>query len=993
MSDIISQKDTLSVYDTSNLENFKNNYDVVEYLTNTSSLLDTIIDRYTDVQLKELNDRQLSRYYDLKKSSIKRQSRIVSESEYSNASSKNASFSTTLPLTQTEDNNNNNEVVDASDNSNNNSIHIEVNKHQGLIDYFLSCSPNNIESFQVKRKLTIPTLGKFGNNHRFVNPDSDGTGNEIDPQVDFDTRKDLLSQLNSFSFSRYTSENSRRNSDSEIGTEESQLHKDDPSYPINADLDIYFPSSKFLNQYTDMLQMNFASSYRGYYKKMLTVNFDNTDTLKKHNLWIPMIRDDCKDLLIGDYIKNIDIYTRKTCPLFVKGLDYIPTMYDTLSGCSVMKSFFSEYKFPTLVYHCSITMNKQIFIVGGLMPCYRYDSEAPDPCKYYMEPIKNLPPPLLPEIINNPILVGSPYLYRYSIDSSRLSKLTPSGHIPPPLLCATASKLTETHILFYGGFEIRTETNFKNNGKYYLKRSAYLNNTIYILDTVSLHFAKVNIAAQSYKNVKYPTFSARFGHMQVSTKGIKNIGCSTDDGKVGINKPEKLSTSTNSTRNNFVKTDGSVKMSPRESSRFTSNLSNHGVDVYTIVIFGGYRQIKDDKYEAMNDMWKLDIKVVGRGKKNFLKFSDTVIAVKIPIINNAEKWPSVRAFFAYDIPPFNITNHDSLQDKILKDLEENFEIEYPNFREHLKANTRYTLDFSNIRNRSIQHSTVSHSRKLSTTSVISSEKYLGDSVSTQRYQSTPDASTTTKVNANIAPNSNAKYQQLLFAQGNPLFMGGSVDSNCIAGRTIVIHGGSDNTRVFGEMWCFNLDEGSWKRMDTYGTIRNDLRNPISARMKLVGHSMTSLGHMAVFTGGFSDTDVNKIYETAKMARESEKAGNDISDSNCQTYTVKNSVINIMDLRSRCIQGCMRSSNDQLVETYATLENPNTSGKKPMMFQEESSQNNSKSHLVSSVGGAVVKSEGSLFLIGGLAARRNMLNKMYMHGSLLEFVLPSKPLAS
>lgn len=986
MPDIISQKDPLSAYDTSNLENFKNNYDVVEYLTNTSSLLDITIDKYTEIQLKELNDMQLSRYYDLKKGSVRRQSSIISGSEYSNSSPKNAIFPTTFPLIQANDSNNNNGVIDTNVSSSNNSIHTEVIKHQGLMDHFLSCSQNNIEPYQVKRKLSVPLLGKVRNNHRLASPDDENTSTEIDPQIEFDIETNLLHQLNNFNFSKYTSENSRKNSDNGITIEESQLHRDDSSYPINADLDSYLPSSKFLHQYTDMLQMNFANSYRKYYKKLLTLNLDNTDTLKKHNLWIPIIRDDCKDLLIGDYIKNTDIYICKTCPLFVKGLDYIPAMYDTFSGCSVMKSVFSEYKFPTLVYHCSITMNKQIFIIGGLMPCYRYDSEAPDPRRYYMEPIKNLPPPLLPEIINNPILVNNPYLYIYSIDSSRLSRLTPSGHIPPPLLCTTASKLTETHILFYGGFEIKTETQFKNNGKYYLKRSAYLNNTIYILDTVSLHFTKVDVVTQPYKNVKYPTFSARFGHMQVSTKGIKNIGYPTDIGKVDIGTPTESSTSNNSTRSNSVKSDVSVKMSPKESSRFMLNLSNQGVDVYTIVIFGGYRQIGDDKYEAMNDMWKLDIKVIERGKRNFLKFADTVIAVKIPGINNTEDWPSMRAFFAYDIPPFNITNYDSLQDKILKNLEKNFEIEYPDPREHWKTDAVDTIDFSNIHNTPIRHSTTNYSRKSSITSTISSERHIGVTASIQKYQSTPVASTTTKASANITPNSNGKYQQFFFAEGSPPFMGGFTNSNYVGGRTIVIHGGSNNTEIFGELWCFNLDEGSWKRVDTYGTIINDLRNPIPAQMKLVGHSMTSLGYMAVLMGGFSEADVNRIYKTTKMGIKSEISGNDVSNSNCQTYTVKNSVINIMDLRSRCIQGCVRSSSSQLA---VTLKNDSSAESNQTIFQKETSQDISKSHLISSVGGTVVKSDGSLFLIGGLAARRNILNKMYMHGSILEFVLPSK----
>ena len=171
MPDIISQKDPLSAYDTSNLENFKNNYDVVEYLTNTSSLLDITIDKYTEIQLKELNDMQLSRYYDLKKGSVRRQSSIISGSEYSNSSPKNAIFPTTFPLIQANDSNNNNGVIDTNVSSSNNSIHTEVIKHQGLMDHFLSCSQNNIEPYQVKRKLSVPLLGKVRNNHRLASPD------------------------------------------------------------------------------------------------------------------------------------------------------------------------------------------------------------------------------------------------------------------------------------------------------------------------------------------------------------------------------------------------------------------------------------------------------------------------------------------------------------------------------------------------------------------------------------------------------------------------------------------------------------------------------------------------------------------------------------------------------------------------------------------------------------------------------------------------------
>ncbi|CAI6900922.1 ANL_collapsed_G0053640.mRNA.1.CDS.1 [Saccharomyces cerevisiae] len=45
----------------------------------------------------------------------------------------------------------------------------------------------------------------------------------------------------------------------------------------------------------------------------------------------------------------------------------------TIFGSSVIASIFSEYKLPSLSYHCSVELNDQLFIVGGLMACHRYD--------------------------------------------------------------------------------------------------------------------------------------------------------------------------------------------------------------------------------------------------------------------------------------------------------------------------------------------------------------------------------------------------------------------------------------------------------------------------------------------------------------------------------------------------------------------------------------------------------------------------------------------
>lgn len=41
---------------------------------------------------------------------------------------------------------------------------------------------------------------------------------------------------------------------------------------------------------------------------------------------------------------------------------------------------------------------------------------------FFVDGIKNLPPPLLPQVINNPSMVNNPHLYVASIPSCRFSK-------------------------------------------------------------------------------------------------------------------------------------------------------------------------------------------------------------------------------------------------------------------------------------------------------------------------------------------------------------------------------------------------------------------------------------------------------------------------------------------------------------------------------------------------------------------------------------------
>lgn len=983
-----SQTETKLSTNTGNLEAYKNDYSVVEYLTNIASLLTTTADRYDDSQAQTINDVQLSRYYDLKKGGARRHSSVISGSEFSTPSSKDTSFNT---LSNDNDNNNSSKTSTSTNtgslNQFNNLVRAERVKYQMLVDHFLNCSENRIEPYQSSNKLTLPTQrNDYGMSilNKDIRRSSFSKG---DDYSDSYMGKDLAHRFNDFSFDKGIVDNNMKSLNINEEADERKHEDQEQPYPHDIKHEQFRRRNDSISQVKDIIDMKFASPYVKYYKKLLTVDLNNLDVLKRHNLWIPIIRDDCKDLLVGDFIEEEDIFSQKTCPLFSKGLDCIPTIYDAFLGCSVMKSIFSEYKFPALIYHSSITMNKRIFMFGGLIPCYRYDAEAPNPDKYYVDGIKNLPPPLLPDIINNPTLVNNPHLYIYSIDSSRLSRPALCGQIPPPLICATVSKLTERHILFYGGFEIKTETKLNKDGKYYLKRTSLLNNTAYILDTVGLYFTKVDIVAQSYQHVRYPTFTARFGHMQVSTSDIDDIGFSTNTPTPPLN-----TTIPGTPDSNSLKINKCFRMPPHGTHKPILNHLNHGVNVYTVIIFGGYRQTGDDKYEAMNDMWKLDIKVVGRGKRNFLKFDDTANAVKIPISSTDDSWPSKRAFFAYNIPTTRLINKEVKLENLLKNLEENFKIDFKTTKRQERTNSTNLSDFGKGNSNSPQQSN-SRERKYSTS--FGSE--LHHSVSMQRDHASISSSTSsTKQKVANTATSDTQTNGL-----KHISTSSSQTPEGSRGRVIVIHGGSNNADVFGDMWWFNLDKGTWKRVDTYGTRCDDPKNRINAQMKLVGHSMTTLGFMSVLVGGLSNGDVRQLYPNLLPLKENPVMEKDDLEEEMEQLSTKNSAINIIDLRTSCIQGSL--------ETNA-MESQECANKQEEVYEDKASANNipsikpsssdsntpseqSKSHRVSSVGGCVLESEGSVFLVGGLAARRESLNKMYLRGSLLEFVLPSNSLAS
>ncbi|CCF57482.1 hypothetical protein KAFR_0C04910 [Kazachstania africana CBS 2517] len=807
-----------------------------------------------------------------------------------------------------------------------------------LIKYYESKKPTSISSLRHNSIVsstdsTAVQSEKFRMNNLFVDKFLACRVNKIDSHQ-------FESSSGSFRYSR-----ARSHRLNYMGYDGSKDRRDDtPIDAIDSDLDddnIDWTATHDIDNFLVSERSDFANSFFKYYKKLLTVDIKDLGILEKYNLWIPTIRRKCKILLT--YAKEND-FEKMTCPLFVKGIDYLPKSYDPFSGSCVVPSLFSEYKMPALTYHCSFEFNKDIYVFGGLMASNRYDDEAPNLSRFHVDGIKNLPPPLLPSVVNNPIMIDNPHLYVISVGSSRLSRPELSGQIPPPLLCATASKLSDRYILFYGGFEIKTETHFDISGDYYLKRRAFLNNTVYILDTVSFRFTKLEVNAQPYQFVKYPNFAPRFGHMQISVNNIAELPsgrsseCSRSDASI-----DAIGSSSD------ICSDISQQATPemaQPKSRADSSLTGGGINVkmgnsafphstslYTTIIFGGYRQTGDDKYEAMNDMWKLDVKVVARGKKGYLNFADSVTATKIPITkDNNENWPSSRAFFAYSVPEASLTHETSLETRLLERLKLHFEESQKETDKDVKTSqeSKSTMPiFPNI----------PHNRNEKANVIGSHPMVRQYSVNQHQYTASP------KTDKN-----NTDY-----------FDQDKYDTS----RKIVLHGGSDDTNVYGDMWWFDLETFQWTKVATYIKPKDQDSSLVPINIKIVGHTMMTSGCMAVCVGGITQAEVNLAYDNPS----------DGEESHYNDY-MGGSLINMFDLTTQCLQDCsIEMQAEQSGKTHIHRSDPD-----------------SRAHLITTFGGTALQYDGTVILVGGLAAERQFMEKFYLRGALLEFILPPMSLS-
>lgn len=510
-------------------------------------------------------------------------------------------------------------------------------------------------------------------------------------------------------------------------------------------------------------------------------------------------------------------------------------------------------KLPAFVYQCTVDLDNEIYILGGLTPCYFYSDEKPDLSSFYVDGIKNLPPPILEDVVNNPGLVNNHDLYIVSTSSSRVRKPKMTGQIPPPMLCMTGSVLTKRHIFYYGGFEVKTETIIdEQTGKFFLKKRAYLNNTAYILDIMTFKFTKVELIAQPTKFTAYPSTVPRFGHSQVSVK----VSSPSNSSKCSVCSPSGADDGTDSgdgqTRNE-PSSPVSLPLEPRSQSgnsilgdkallnKLSSSLNT---GVYTILVMGGYRQTGEDDYETLRDLWKIEVTVTSRGKRNYFKFAETALATMFPDVpetSDCDTWPGRRAFHACAVYDTTMLRRNLSEDVLLNNLRENFDIESEaTSKAYASGDKSPPLTGRNDSSDSHHHHHHHHSHT-----------HQGCAMS-------PNLLRHTKVSEST-------------------------------GKTFVIHGGSNKDHVYGDMWWFDLDSETWSYVSTFSNSESK-KSHTDCELTLVGHSIVQIGSSAVMVGGLTQKDVKKhwplkeIHGQKRRGEElSEPASFHVIDMSCQVY--------------------------------------------------------------------------------------------------------------
>ncbi|CCH58227.1 hypothetical protein TBLA_0A04320 [Henningerozyma blattae CBS 6284] len=647
---------------------------------------------------------------------------------------------------------------------------------------------------------------------------------------------------------------------------------------------------------------------------------------KTHTLWIPNTKYEFRTALqyrhdsdysnvttengTANYLKEKNVFHEKTTPLFLSSVDFLPECQGDYNASIVLPSLFSDTKFPALSYHCSVQLRNRVYILGGISPSYGYDNEMPILTGIKVEGVENLPPPILPDVINNPAMIENTNLYVFCPVSCRFFKPEISGNIPPALLCMQGTKLTDRYILYYGGFEIVTRTHYDENNQIVVEKHCVVNSVGYLLDAMTFNFSIIQMKCEDETKL----MKGRFGHLQVSIPQ-EILGYCQDSRTSDINFGPSFKISGKVcplfTKDDFNPENTDINISRSESissidTQFKGlmNFSDREIlkrqyvsGIYTTIVFGGYQCDPNGEFIATNDMWKVDIPVVAKGKKGYYKFSAEARVTRIgneSLQGDMEIWPNVRGFAGFCVPKLPLWKDSDAELEILKNLKDNF-------------------------------------------SVL--RKYA---------------------NSNV-PNETSKP---LFPIGSPKSTKSNGPSGPVLqlhinetseGHTLVMHGGSNATHIYSDMWWFDFETESWVQIETQAQTEDKGLVPIE--MALAGHSMATVGSASIFVGGMMQSDVDKLYlRKHSMPLPPNAPG-------C-------TMLNMFDLSTQCLKGYTVNYDEENPSNTSLNMKSTTDTTRLCIF-----------------GAGISQYGGSIYLTGGIVTKRQKIHDLRLAGTVVEFILP------
>lgn len=695
-----------------------------------------------------------------------------------------------------------------------------------------------------------------------------------------------------------------------------------------------------------------VSSYFRYMEQLRTVIDIDSNQINKHRLWIPMNNKTIKDSAIESKMVDLEsipspfsksyasidldniskeenaTHTRSST---LTGENYIVNLYGPHSGVMSSPSIYAETKLPSFIYHCSVAINDEIFIFGGLVPSYRYDEEAPNLSDFEVDGIKYLPPPLLDGIVNNPCMVTNPFVYIVTTTTNHVKRAPLLGQVPPNLICATATMLNDRYIFLFGGMEVKTKTNFNPmTGKYYIEKRGFVNNVGYIFDTKTFYFNEIEILLDGDSNNlgTVTNFAPRFGHAQVSINFDDTCNCSTNT---------SLSTSSKDSNSN-----GTSRSSPSNSH-----------PISTVLIFGGYKQVGHKEYVATNDLWRIDIPIVTLNKRDYIKFGTTAIAHLImdESKNGDMKLPPKRAFMGYSLMnriPYS--TNANIEEPTLTNLASVLKtVGIKEKNPEVNSLNNFVQDYDSEESRSIFSEDSSYRKN----EKISSQVCFGNN------------GDHTKTNENyLRPNDT---KRLLNSCVHKYL------DNSKTCKTFLIHGGSNDTNVYSDLWWFNFNSGRWESMDLYGKTMctNDQDSfLVPIKLKLVGHSLTINCGILSLDGGLNENDVNILYRNKRVNLISESPLND------ETIELDNLSSKCFDLGTQCLF-------DRKLVDYCTDDSDSDSDSVKVNVTS-----NFDRYMPTFFGTSSIYANGRLVIIGGIYCRRKNIEHLYLRGTML-YAIPMR----